>query len=78
MSDEPWAGSLERQVYLVNHIIRSCDLHDEYIVDVAGAVGTIVINAMCDVSDTREDALQGFKMWCKDMLTVIDQRFPTQ
>ena len=75
-SKEPWAGSKDRQKFLVKHILDMCELDEESPIDVAGAVGTIVANTICDISHSREDALDGFKMWCMDMVSVIDSRFP--
>lgn len=49
-----WAGDRHRQMAIAAYLNKF--LSNEDPVDVAGAVGTVVANTICDWSLTKEDA----------------------
>jgi hypothetical protein len=70
-----WAGSKDRQKFLTNRIVREGKLSRENPIDVAGAVGTITANAICDYAKNYADAVEGLTAHYGDMMEVLRQRF---
>lgn len=73
-----WAGNKKRQVFLANRLTREAKLSREHPVDIAGAVGTIAANLICDCATDLENALEGLKRHYEDMQVTVRERFGTR
>lgn len=68
-----WAGDLRAQRILTDRIMRIIDGKD--VVDIAGALGTIIANMICDFASSEESALRGLEQFHGDMRNVVKARF---
>jgi len=67
------AGDAKRQAEIVQQICRQLD--GKPIIDVIGAVETIMANSVCDRSSSYEVAIEGLTACFEDMKAVVQQRF---